>query len=236
MINRNQNRAIKPSFVPKFSDPDILKNVLNSDIWKHLFLREKKAVWIFLKAIVLLKMEMFISPVRSAFRYGHGKRIMGLFILVMSALMMIAFNTHHLAGYFATFFPLAAPVVPFFMSGEQLINAAFVDIRSVNLMYFWIGYLVVSAIHLTCIYTGFGDTHKAPFKRGTSILYVLIFKHIKVSEIVVQRFIEPTIIGGLGYWLCASGVDFTFGLLLIISALCLFIQECYDAVLQFSMS
>jgi len=23
MINRNQNRAIKPSFVPKFSDPDI---------------------------------------------------------------------------------------------------------------------------------------------------------------------------------------------------------------------
>jgi len=160
---------------------------------------------------------------------------MGLFILVMSALMMIAFNTHHLAGYFATFFPLAAPVVPFFMSGEQLVNAGFVDIRSVNLMYFWIGYLVVSAFHLGCIYTSLGDTHKAPVKRGTSILYTLLFKYMGVPEYIVQRFIEPIILIGLGYWLCTSGTDFTLGLFLIIGAVCLFVQECYDAVLQFSM-
>ena len=235
MINRNQKRKTVPSFVPKFSDPDIILGVLNSYIWKHLFLGEKRALWIFVKAIIALKVEMFISPLRAFLRYGHGKRTTDITVVVMATLMMIAFNTKALVGYLATFFPLAAPFVPFTVPADQLLILAFVDIRSPALLYFWIGYLTVSIFHLIMIYKGWGNT-QFPSKRGTPILYTIIFKYLRVPEAIVQRFIEPILVSIAGYVLISTEADFTFGLFLIIAAICLFLQEIYDAVVKFSIS
>ncbi len=181
-------------------------------------------------------MEMFISPLKAVLRYAHGKRTTGIIITLMSVLMMIAFNTNNIIGYLATFFPLAAPIMPFLMTGDQIINATFFAIRSEPLLIFWMAYLVISTIHLLCIYKGVGTTHLAATKRGTSILYGLLFKHFKLSEYTVEQFIEPLLAISIGYFLISSGVDFTFGLFLIIAGTCLFIQESYDAVSKFVMS
>jgi hypothetical protein len=236
MINRNDDRVAKPSFVPKFSDPDIIRAVLNSEIWKHLFLGEKKAAWLFFKAIVLFKMELFISPLRSVLRYGHGRRTTGIIITLMSALMMIAFNTNYVVGYLATFFPLAAPVIPFFMTSDQILAATIADIRSQYLLFFGIVYLVISIIHLVFIYKGGGTTHSIPTRRGTSLLYALLFNHLKLPEYIVQCFIEPILAISIGYVLLSSGTDFTCGLFLIIAGTCLGFQECFDGVSKFAMS
>lgn len=236
MINRNQGRAHQPSFVPKYSDPDIIRSVLKSDIWKYIFLRDKKAFWLLFKALVFLKMEMFISPIKAVLRYGHGKRTTGIIITLMSTLMLIAFNTNNVVGYLATFFPFITPVLPFLMTGDHIISATFFAIRSEALLIFWMAYLVISSIHLLCIYKGIGTTQSLPTKRGTSILYMLLFKHFRLSENVVEHFLEPLLAVSIGYFLMSSGVDFTFGLFLIIAGSCLFIQESYDAVSSFVMS
>ena len=234
MINRSHNRAHIPSFIPKYSDPDILKAVVNSDIWKHLFLGEKKAVWLLFKALFFLKLEMFISPVKAVLRYNHGNRTIGVFITLMSALMMIAFNTQYIVGYFATFFPLAAPVIPFFMSDNEIFTAIFLSIKSTTLLLFWMIYVLLSGIHLIRMYRGWGNPETS-FMRGHSIMHGLIFKHFRLSETLIKHYIEPLIIGGVGYYLLSMNIDFTFGLFLMIAAGCLFFQETYDAVLKFSM-
>lgn len=234
MINRNRSRVKVPSFIPKFSDPDIFKSVINSDIWRHLFLGENRALWVLFKGLLFLKLEMFISPSKSFLRYNHGKRTMGIFIVIASTIMMVAFNTKNTAGYLATFFPLVAPVLPFFMSKEQILESAFVEIRSETLLYFSIAYVGISLIHLLVIYCKRG-IHHLPNKRGTSILFVLIFRFLRVPEYLVQRFIEPMIVAGAGLLFIHHYDDFTLGLFLIIAAACLFFQECYDGVLKFSI-
>lgn len=235
MINRPEERAIKPSFIPKYSDPDILKEVLNSDFWKHLFLGEKAGVWLAFKALFFLKNEMFISPVKAVLRFDHGKRTIGVFMTVMSTFLMIAFNTTYMVGYLATFFPFAAPVVPFFMSGEDMLVATFVSVKSNALLYFWMTYLVISLIHLIRMYKGWGSP-ETPTTRGHSFLYKAIFRHLRLSEASTKIYIEPVLVGGIGYYLLASGTDFTFGLFLLIAAGCLFFQEIFDALMRFSIS
>ena len=234
MINRNTEREVRPSFIPKFSDPDIIKAVLSSDFWRHVFLGERKALWMFAKAIVLLKIEMFSSPLRMYLRYGHGRRTVGAVITLMSATMMMAFNTRHLAGALATFFPLAAPIVPFFMDGEELWYALFTGARSESLLYFWLGHLALSMIHLVRVYRRSGQAI-SPTGRGSSILYH-VFKHMGISEHMVQLLAEPLLVGLAGYALVRTGADFTFGLFLLIAAACLFSQEGFDAVKRFSIT
>ncbi len=235
MINRNNERITKPSFVPKFSDPDIIKAIVSPDFWRHVFLGEKKAVWLFFMALVNLKMEMFISPLRMCLRYNHGRRTIGVTITLMSMLMMMAFNTDYLIGALATFFPLVAPIVPFFMDGEELGQAVFVEIRSGYLMVFWMGHGLLSSVHLVRVYRGWGEP-ASPTGRGSSLLYHLVFKYLKMPEHVVQRLVEPLLVGITGYVLVSTGVDFTLGLFLIIAAACLFVQEGLDAVMKFSIA
>ena len=235
MINRNYGRDIKPSFVPKFSDPDLIKGILDAEFWRLVFFRDKKVVWLLFKALVSLKLERFMAPLRAVFRYNHGRRTIGVMISLMSALMMIAFNTHYAVGYLTTFFPFMAPAVPFFMTGEEIKDATFLNIRSQFLMIFWMGYLVISSLHLGRLYKGLGNI-EAPTKRGKSWLQTLIFRHFKLKETIVQRFIEPFLAGMIGYVLLSTGYDFTFGLFLMIASTCLFIQEIYEAVRQFTIS
>lgn len=233
MINRNNDiRSAKPSFVPKFSDPDILKAVLNSEFWGHIFLGEKKAAWLFFKALALLKTEMFVSPLRMYLRHGHGRRTVGVTITLLSASMMMAFNSESALGALATFVPFIAPAVPFFMSGKELWDILFVDIRSQYLMYFWTGYVIFSTVHLVRANRGRGT---APAHRGTPFLQSLLSQKPDGILQVLLPFLEPMIAGGIGYALMASGMDTTFGLFLVIAASCLLFQEAYDAVMKFSI-
>lgn len=235
MINCNRKRVNNPSFVPKFSDPDIIKAVVNSDFWKYLFLGDKKAFWLFFKAIVNLKTEMFISPLKTVLRYGHGRRTIGIMITLLSAFMMMAFNTESVIGALATFFPFVAPAIPFLITGEELKTALFVNIRSVALMYFWLVYLVLSIVHLVWVYQGSDET-LPPSIRGIPILHVLLFRYWGISPYAVRQFVEPILAAGIGYILINTDTDFTFGLFLIIAAACLFFQELVEAVKQFSLT
>jgi len=234
MSRRRKNNIHKPSFVPKFSDPDILRSIMQSSIWKSLFMGKKDALWTFLKAIYYLKTEMFISPIRSVLRHSHGRRTMGIFITLMSGLMIIGFNAKTPWGVSANIFPFLAPILPFFMDGEQMKLSAFDSIHSTNLLYFWVGYLVISTLHLWKIYRRKSQNIN-PSKRGFSWLHGILFKHLKVSEKVVQLIIEPALVTGLGYGLHYYGIDSALGLFLIIAGICIFFQELQDAVIGFTM-
>lgn len=231
MINRNSNRVAVQSFIPKFSDADILRVVIHSDFWRTLFLRQKEAIWMFAKAIFNIKLEMFISPIRMVLHGSHGRRTTGVFIVVMSCLMMIGFNAKTPWGIAANLFPFAAPILPFFMTPAQLTDSTFGEIRSANMMYFWMGYLVISSIHLLVIYKQKVDVIP-PTKRGVSWLYLFVFKHIYIPENFVILIIEPILVVAIGYGLHAYSIDSVMGLFLIISGLCLFIQEFYDTIMR----
>ncbi|MCB0518512.1 MAG: hypothetical protein H6577_10040 [Lewinellaceae bacterium] len=235
MINRNTERVVKPSFLPKFSDADIFKGVVNSEFWGHVFLGEKKALWIVFKGLLSLKIEMFVSPLRMTLRYNHGRRTVGIVIILLSATMMMAFNTQSFLGALSTFVPFAAPIVPFFMSWEEISSSLFTEIRSEALMVFWMAYGALSALHLMLVYLR-KDGDAPPAGRGTSWLHRLVFQHFKVAETAVQRVVEPFLVGVVGYLLIGTDTDFTFGLFLIIAAACLFVQEVFDAVMQFSIT
>lgn len=233
MINRNNGeRTAKPSFVPKFSDPDLLKAILNSDFWQHVFLGEKKAAWLFFKALALLKSEMFASPLRAYLRHGHGRRTVGAAITFLSATMMMAFNSESALGALATFLPFTAPAVPFFLSGGELWDILFVGIRSRYLMFFWMGYLLLSTVHLI---RANRDRGALPAHRGTPLLQYLLPQGTDGFLRALVPFLEAAITGATGYALLATGADSTFGLFLIIAASCLLFQEVFDAVMQFSI-
>ena len=232
MINRGRHRAEKPSFIPKFSDADLLRSVIQSKIWKALFMSKKEAVWILLKAIYYLKSEMFIAPIRAVFRHSFGYRVTGLFITLMSTLMIIGFNAKTTWGASANLFPFIAPLMPFFMDGEQMHLSAFEAVRSEYLMYFWMGYLGISIVHLCRIYRG-NQQRSSAVKRGDSWLYGLVFKHMRLSETQVQLIIEPLIVIGLGYGLIEYSIDKPCGIFMVISGGCLFVQELQDAVMRY---
>jgi|GEM_PF-4571493 len=235
MIYRLNENASKPSFIPKFSDPDLIKAVINPAFWSQVFLGNQKAIWDLFKGLLLLKIEMFASPLRACLRYGHGRRTVGIGITFLTVTMLMAFNTEHLVGALATFFPLVAPIAPFFMSESEISDALFVDTRSEGLMYFWMAYLSLATAHLIGVYRRKGGAVPTG-GRGTSILHTLVFRHIKVSEAVVQRLVEPILVGLTGHTLMHSGMDETFGLFLMIAAACLFAQEGYDAVMKFRLT
>lgn len=234
MINRATQQTTTQSFLPKYCDTDILKSLVNSDVWQHIFLGNKQGVWLITKGLFFLKLEMFALPIRNFLRFNHGSRTIGITIIVLSTLMMIAFNTQYMVGYVATFFPFAAPIIPFFMTSDDMIIATFFAVKSNLLLKFWIGFLIVSIIHLIRIYVGWGN-FDSPTKRGRSILHTLIFRHIRISEKMVKQFIEPLLVSSIGYYCLSAGVDYTLGLFLMIAAFCLFFQENYEALLNFAM-
>lgn len=235
MIHRIAQQASRPHFIPKYADADIIKNVINSDYWKHLFMGDGKASWILIKAIVFFKMEMFIAPLRALLRINHGKRTIGFIIWVMSSLMMMAFNTQHLMGYLATFFPLAAPLMPVLFSAQEIYDALFVSIRSEAILCLWVAYLILAPIHMLRTYKGWG-TIEGDTVHGTSLIHLLIGKPLKLSQGVSKIILEPVLIGGIGLYLMASNADFTCGLFLMISAACSAFHEARNAVMQYAMS
>ncbi len=235
MINHTNTRSKNPSFLPKFSDQDIIRGILNSDYWRHLFMGDAKAFWILGKAIISLKTQMFAAPTKAVLRFDFGKRTVGIIITVMTFLMMIAFNTTWLVGYLATMFPLAAPVIPLYMAGSQIHAAVFTDIRSSALLIFWIVYIILAAIHLVRVYKKWGSPHSAT-SRGSSVLYVLILRRAGMSERNVQLVIEPLLVALIGASLIWFEVDFTFGVFLCCSAFCLFCQEAYQSISEFRLS
>lgn len=232
MINRNKDRAAGTSFLPKFSDPDVFRAATSSEFWGHVFLGDRRALWLLTKALLFLKMEMFAAPLRACLRYGHGKRTTGVFITLSACAMMAAFNAEGPIGPLAAFFPVIAPLLPFIMGGAELWEVLFVDVRSRYLMYFWMAHLALSVVHLA---RAANRPSTAPAHRGTSLLHVLGLKRLGIGEGSVQLCVEPALVAVLGHALMSTGTDWTFGLFLIIAASCLLLQEVFEAVMKFSI-
>ena len=238
MINRNNRRINTPSFVWKWSDEDVIRSVLKTELWRLILMGRPQAMWIMFRAVFNLKVEMFVAPQRAVLRVDHGQRTTGIFITIMSTIMMIGFNSNTIFGIIATALPLGSPILPFIMSGEQITQSTFTHIRSPALMVFWMVYLLISTVHLIRIYRRKKKKIRgqcAPMKRGNSWLYIWIFKRLNWPEHIVQRFIEPLLVFTIGYVLTASNADLAFGIFLMIGALCLFFQEVYDGVSRYIM-
>jgi hypothetical protein len=232
MINRPTNRVVIPRFLPKYSDPDILRALMNGEFWKQLYLGDKKAWWMIVKAIVLIKIEIIVLPVRMLLRMDFGYRTTGVTIFLITLTMLIAYNAAYLAGYLATFLPFVLPILVFFMPPDLLYEVLFVEIRSEGLLIFWMVYMVVSIIQLIRIYRT-KDKQDDATKRGNSLLYMLFFRNTGLSEGQIQLFIEPLLTSGIGYVLIATGVDIPFGIFLLAAGILLFLQELYDAVSRY---
>lgn len=235
MINRTNTQSKYPGFLPKYSDQDIIRGLLNSEYWRLLFLGDPKSLWVLGKAILGLKTQMFAAPIKAILRFDFGKRTLGIISILLTVLMMIAFNTTWLVGYVATLMPLVSPVIPLYMDGDQIYMAVFVDIRSSALLYFWMVYIVLAVVHLIRIYKGWGKPHSSS-SRGRSVLHVLILGRAGMSERNVQLVVEPLLIALIGAGLIWLEADVTFGIFLCLSAFCLFCQEAYQAISEFRLS
>ena len=235
LMLKHQQKFTPPSSISKMSDPDIIRGILNSEYWRHLFTGDAKALWILGKATLTLKTEMFASPIKMFLRYDHGKRTLGWIVIIMTGLMMIAFNTTWLVGYLATLFPFSAPFIPIYMTGDQIASALFIDIRSPTLLYIWIGYLGTAIIHLIRIYKGWGRPPSST-SRGTSILYTSLLSRTNIKQVHVQMLVEPGLVTILGSVLIYSGGDIVLGIFFCIAAFCLFCQESYDAINRWRLS
>ena len=233
MINRKSVRGKRHNYIPRYSDADILQNVINTELWRLIYLRDSKAAWIVLKAILNLKVEMFAAPLRAVLRINHGKRTIGVVIYLLSLLMLIAFNANYVVSYLCTFLPFLAPLLPFLLSGEQLLDAMFVSIHSRALLFFWILYGVLAPLHMIFTFKGW-NTCEGEKVHGTSLIHLLLSKKIKVSQAVSKVVLEPLLVLIGGLVLIIKGLDVSFGVFLIISALCLFGQELRNSILQYT--
>ncbi len=234
MINRPNKRVHRMSFVPKFSDADIVRTIIRSRIWRAFFINKRDAVWELLKGLFYFKSELFISPIKSLLRHSHGHRTMGYIIVIMAMLMMIGFNSKSIWGVLINVFPFAAPLWVGMVDESEYSILIFENIQSQNLLYFWMGTTALSLFHMIKIHLR-KEAVVVPTKRGDSWLYQGLFKHMKMSEDRVQILIEPILICGIGAALIHYKVDPVFGLFLAISGVCLFLQEMQDTILRITM-
>lgn len=234
MINRGHTLIQLPSFLPKFGDQDVVRNVITTDFYRHLYLGENgKAGWLLLKTLMLLKLEIITLPLRVIMRHSIGMRTIGLMICLLSLFMLLGLNAHHPIGLVFSFLPFLAPLSLLVFDSSQIWSLMIHDIRSANLLGLIVLTTLFSVIHLMRAYVG--KTNINPGCRGTSWLHTLVFGRFGISKKLTHRLVEPFIISVIALGLFHFEVDIILGMYLLVSAILLGLQEAYDGLMQFVM-
>ncbi len=212
--------------VKKYGDLAIWWGFYNSKIWGMFLYQSHKVFPEILKTYIRFNAAMLAYSVNAIFRFRFGYQSTGGLMSLSTLSMLIGFNSNHIWTAFKPFMVFVNPVIPFFTSKEELFRLVFIDIHSKTLLYFTIGFAVLTLIHTGMIYLKKGN--KDATKRGESWLFFLLSKVLLVNEIFICMIIEPAIIifTGIAFW--KWGHDIWAGVYFCLAGLSVFGQQMLD--------
>lgn len=159
------------------------------------------------------------------FRFGHG--VTGVAMSVATINMLLGFNSNNILILFKPFMTFVNPVLPFFLSGEELYRFTFVEIHSKSLLIFTLLFSALTAIHTGMIYFKRGNEDAS--KRGESWIYALLSKFMLVNETFIQMIVEPALTILLGIAFISWGQDLWAGVYFILAGASVAYQQAIDA-------
>lgn len=218
-----------------FGDGELLLRFSKSKFWTKLVTKGGKPHLVIINEMWYMMIGMLAYNASVFFRYRYGSRTTGVVMTLSTGLQMIAVNSDYLYLIAKPFYPFFAPVLFFFKDKEYWQMLVFDRIHSQAMMYYILGFAILSFFHTASIYLGFGDKTD-PTKRGKSLLHEYVFKYSTVmNEYIIQAAIEPLIVGGVAclFWFYLG--DKIFGLYLGMSGTAMLAQEVMDRTYQTRM-
>lgn len=235
MLIKKSNQTAKIRITPSFGDLSLFVQLMQSNIWRQLYMGDRKALWNIALWVISSKIDMFAQPLRAILRYDFGRHTTGVLMSVWALVLIIAFNVTHIVGWFFVFLPFGGPATVFLVPLETLISLVFIDIHSKPLMVLAIAFSIFQGTHLVRIYLERGNTtdHK---KRGQSWIVMLLKSKLKINEVMFQCYLEPIIGLAIGYVVMMIFGDQVFFIYMFASSICLFIQEFSDVAYRYYLS
>lgn len=232
MITNSSNQSSKLRTIPPFGDLAMLVSLYRSPIWKELYSNSKKALWRTFKWLINVKVDMLASLLRAIFRKDHGEHTTGGLMYIWTLCMLLAFNSNSIEAIAFTLVPFFAPVMLINIQGAELIKIIWTNVRSGNVAYLIAIFTVFQLIHIIRIYLK-NDENADRMKRGNSWIKMMFQDSKWLSEFKVQCYIEPILAVGIGYAFWKLDGDIWIFILLLSSAICLFLQEFLDRAYQY---
>lgn len=227
MINYTTSNEHHHRLAPLYGDAEIFLKLSRSEFWKNLVFKRKSAIYQLVVEFFKLKLAMITFASTALYRYNFGTRTVGLFLSVMTIFMLIGLNSSYLFWIAKPFFPFTA--LFFFVFGDMQFCQEFlwVKIHSKGMLVYTGSFALISSIHSIGIYLGFSN-RTDPTKRGDSILHRFFFRYSKITEEVVQKFIEPSITISIAAAAWYFADDKVFAIFLGLSGVSCFLQEVLD--------
>lgn len=203
VMQHNTDFKSRQRNAPKFGDSNIILRFLNSEFWKSFFLGKNDWFLILYKGITDIFREMTLFPVRVFLRIQHGKNSTGYIIYFLSLSMLVALNYKNMLPFVAHFTAFFIWLIPVFAETETIKSIAFTNIHSDSMQVFTAFYSVLGFAQIIQLkfFKKYCSTDTG--KRGNSLLYIglkRIFRdRNRITETFIQTYIEPLLIGGIGY-------------------------------------
>lgn len=227
MVNYTTSNEHHHRLAPLYGDAEIFLKLLKTKFWKNLVFNRKTAAYQFVSEFFKLKLAMITFASTALFRYNFGTRTVGLILSVLTIFMLIGLNSSYLFWVAKPFFPFSGAF--FFAFGDMQFcqELLWVKVHSKAMLVYTGLFTLASFTHSIGIFLGFSNRDD-PTKRGDSILYRLFFRYSRVTEEVIQKFIEPliTISIAAACWYLAD--DKVFAVFLGLSGVTCFLQEVLD--------
>lgn len=226
MLTDKSNHSIANKSCVRVSDLDILAGATKSKVFSLLFEKRKHgvALWTlfvhYFRFMRIALANIIVYPLR----FGVGSHSTGLIVsgvTLMTLTFANSINVHPLSGIFA---PLAAPFILLSNSPEDLYRLIFHEVRSLALLNFTVVIFALSIIHYI---VGLFLVNSRS-SRGRSIFgYALRLVKINIPDSVLHLFVEPILIGTLGYVFIEQG-DALFGYVLWVCSLAELVTQMLD--------
>lgn len=197
MLTQETNHGAGHRAAPKYNDAEIVSQLISTKFWISVF---QKGGFIYLfSSIVKFILYGFAFSLSTIFRYQFGVRTIGLLFYLGSLCLMIAFNSTTVHILFKPFFAFAAPILPFVMDTESMLNLVLVELHSQFLLYFLYVVAFFGLVNVLTLVSGFGNKTDAT-KRGSSYLYQWFFRGSQhIQESMVQGVFEPVLASLMGF-------------------------------------
>jgi len=168
----------------KIGDLNIAEWLVRLRFFECLFMKGEKGLLELLTDWFRFSRSMLALSVTVFWKVKWGKSATGLIQVTLTAIYLLNFNSEKIYAVFtmiSTWF--VSPFLLFIYDREQLYNRCFEAIYSEIFLYYIFAFAVLSSGHVLLLYVGYAN--KSSSKRGSSWLYMLISRFIKINEFTV---------------------------------------------------
>jgi len=175
---------------------------MNSPFWHLILSKPDQAIGLLILHYLKFQSALLSYCMISVTRFRFSALTGGAGLTIAGICLMLAFNSTHVFKIFTPFVMFSVPALIFFLTKEELLQLAFVEIHSIGLLSYMGVYALNSIVHTVMIYAGHGSKYLT-IRGEHSYLYLLLdkllSKYMNVSEFSVRTFLETSLFIGAGF-------------------------------------